>query len=102
MSRTATNDTVEKLRRHQTILSDFARVAAQRMPLEDLLEQAVRYVARAVEINHVKVMQYRPEQGDLLAIAGVGWKPGLIGSATFPLDLGSPPPDVLSEQPNRS
>lgn len=92
MSRAGKNDsTIEKLRRHQMILGDLARFAGQRMSVEELLEQAVRYVARAVEINHVKVMQYRPDQGDLLAVAGIGWKPGLIGSAIFPLDLGSPP-----------
>jgi two-component sensor histidine kinase len=48
-------------------------------------------VARAVEIGHVKVLRYRRREADLLVAAGFGWKEGVVGSATLPADLRSPP-----------
>jgi two-component sensor histidine kinase len=36
-------------------------------------------------------MRYRPDKGDLLVMAGVGWKPGFVGKARFPADVASPP-----------
>jgi two-component system, sensor histidine kinase PdtaS len=55
------------------------------------LNQAVVQVARATEIHHVKVLQFRQRTGDLLMVAGIGWKAGVVGSATFPVNLRSPP-----------
>jgi two-component sensor histidine kinase len=53
-------------------------------------------------------MCYRPDKGDLLLVAGVGWKPGLVGTTTFSLDSASPPgrcmqtaaPVVIEDLPN--
>jgi len=36
-------------------------------------------------------MRYRPASGDLLVIAGVGWKAGVVGTATLGADSASPP-----------
>ncbi|MFC7544693.1 GAF domain-containing protein [Siccirubricoccus deserti] len=55
-----------------------------------LLQRAVAQAARATGVGHTKVMRYRPEQGDLLIEAGVGWKPGVVGVARFGTDLDSP------------
>lgn len=88
---TSTKADLEKVRRHERILLDLGQLAMQRQPLDAFLNQVVSLVARAVEINHVKVMRYRPEQGDLLMLAGIGWKPGSVGHATFSVDLASPP-----------
>jgi two-component system, sensor histidine kinase PdtaS len=38
-------------------------------------------VARAVEIDHVKVLRYRRRETDLLVAAGFGWKEGIVRSA---------------------
>jgi two-component sensor histidine kinase len=80
-----------KLRRHVRILVDLGRLAGETIPLERFLSQAVAQVARAVEIDHVKILCYRRRTADLLMEAGVGWKDGVVGSATFPADLSSPP-----------
>jgi two-component sensor histidine kinase len=82
---------LEKLRRHVRILVDLGRLAARDLALDRFLNLAVVQVARAVEIDHVKVMRYRRRTGDLLMEAGMGWKEGLVGSATFPADFRSPP-----------
>jgi len=82
---------VEKLRRHIRILVELSRLAGQRWTAEHFLDQAVVQVGRAVEIHHVKVLQYRPAKADLLMVAGTGWKEGVVRVATFPSDLRSPP-----------
>ena len=41
-------------------------------------------------ISRTKVLRYRPEKGDLLVEAGVGWKPGVVGNATLAVDYRSP------------
>jgi two-component sensor histidine kinase len=54
------------------------------------------------------VMCYRPDKGDLLLMAGVGWKPGVVGNTTFALDNASPPgrsmqtaaPVIIEDLPN--
>ncbi len=52
-------------------------------------------VARGIGISHTKVMRYRPEAGDLLIVAGVGWRPGVIGTISVGTDLGSAPGQAL-------
>lgn len=79
-----------KLRRHVRILVELGRLASENHSLERFLDGAVLHVARAVEIDHVKVLRYRRRTADLLMEAGMGWKEGLVRSAVFPSDLGSP------------
>src|SRR5262249_48109170 len=55
------------------------------------LDQVVIQVARAVEIDHVKILRYRPETDDLLVAAGIGWKPGIVGTVTLSTGLRSAP-----------
>src|SRR5215213_3754251 len=90
-TRPAKEADLDKLRRHVRILVDLGRLAARGLALNRFLNLAVVQVARAVEIDHVKVMRYRRRTGDLLMEAGMGWKEGLVGSATFPADFRSPP-----------
>lgn len=66
-------------------------MAGEHQPLERLLDQAVVQVARAVEVDHVKIMRYRRQTSDLFMIAGTGWKEGVVRSATFPAGMSSPP-----------
>lgn len=82
---------VAKLRRHVRILVELGRLAGQAWAAERFLDQAVVQVGRAVEIHHVKIMQYRPATADLLMVAGTGWKQGVVRVATFASDLRSPP-----------
>jgi two-component sensor histidine kinase len=82
---------LEKLRRHVRILVDIGRLAGEKADLSRFLDRAVVQIARAVEIHHVKVLQYRPSTSDLLLVAGVGWKEGAVSTATLSTDLRSPP-----------
>jgi len=82
---------LDKLRRHIRILVDIGRLSGENPDLDRFLDQTVLQIARGVEIHHVKVLQYRPETSDLLLVAGVGWKEGGVRTATFSVDLRSPP-----------
>jgi two-component sensor histidine kinase len=85
------DDALEKVRRHIRILVDIGRIAGVAEDLSRFLDQLVVHVARAVEIHHVKVLQYRPKQADLLVAAGMGWKEGVVRTATLGADLNSAP-----------
>ena len=82
---------LQKLRRHVRILVDLGRLTGENPNLERFLDQAVVQVARAIEVDHVKVLRYRPASADLFMVAGMGWKDGVVRAATFASDLRSPP-----------
>jgi two-component sensor histidine kinase len=71
------------------------RLAASDAPLQDFLDGVVAEVARATTISHIKILQYRPTKGDLLVVSGIGWHDGVIGKATLPIDISSPPGRVI-------
>jgi len=81
----------EKVRQHVRILVDLGRIAADATELANFLDQAIVQVARAVEISHAKILRYRRDMGDFIVEAGVGWKPGVVRTATLPADLRSAP-----------
>ena len=80
-----------KVRRHVRILVDIGRIAGVAKDLDHFLDQLVVQVARAVEIDHVKVLQYRRSRADFLVAAGLGWKEGVVRTATLSADLSSAP-----------
>ncbi|QRM34458.1 sensor histidine kinase [Microvirga sp. VF16] len=79
----------KRLHEYQRALAAFSRVASAVLPTERLLHYVTARVSRVTHIRHVKVMHYRPDKGDLLLVAGVGWKPGVVGNTTFSLDSAS-------------
>ncbi len=83
-------ESVDRLRRHMRIIVDLGRIASQQLDLDRFFDQTSLQVARAVEIDHVKILQYRRKTSDLLQVAGTGWKEGVVGNATFSASLRSP------------
>ena len=82
---------LEKVRRHVRILVEIGRIAGVANDLNWFLDQVVVQVARAVEINHVKVLQYRPKEADFLVVAGIGWREGVVRTATLAANMRSAP-----------
>lgn len=70
---------------------ELNRIAAADLPFLEFLDQTVSLLSRTTNITHVKVLRYRPQNGDLLVEAGTGWNDGVIGKATLPIDVTSPP-----------
>ncbi|HVY59807.1 MAG TPA: histidine kinase dimerization/phosphoacceptor domain -containing protein [Xanthobacteraceae bacterium] len=84
-------DTLARAGEYQRVLAAFSRVASEALPPERLMHHAVAQVSSVTHIKHVKIMRYRPDHGDLLLVAGVGWNPGVVGHATLGTDHRSPP-----------
>ncbi len=81
----------QRLQKYHRGVLDFALQALDVSALQPLLQRSTECVSSAMEIERVKVLCCRPESSDLLVIAGVGWKPGVVGTATLPLGMRSPP-----------
>lgn len=83
-------DTIEVLRQHRRVLIDLGRYAAEAVDFRAFADDAVVRISAALEIEHVKLLRYRADHNDLFMEAGIGWDPGIVGSATFATDLASP------------
>lgn len=75
---------------YQKALVAFSRIASESLPPERLLQHATARVSAVEHIKHVKVLRYQPDSGDLLIVAGVGWKPGVVGHTLLSSDSASP------------
>jgi two-component sensor histidine kinase len=82
---------LQKALAYQRALATFTRIVAEADSEQRLLQNAAAQVARVTHIRHVKVLRYRPDRGDLLIEAGVGWKPGVVGHVSFGADRHSSP-----------
>ena len=85
------NDAGYELRvRQQEILTELGLLALKGTPFPELLDHTARLTAEGLQAEFCKVLEFLPEQNRLLVRAGVGWGPGVIGSATVGADLESP------------
>lgn len=81
-----------RLRQHQTILLEYARIAAQARDMPRLFDITAEQAARAVGVRHSKVLQYRKESAQLIMLAGRGWELSDTGeAAVLAIDMTSPP-----------
>jgi two-component sensor histidine kinase len=83
--------TADKAAAYQQALATFTRILCEADSASRLLQNAVAQVARVTHIRHVKALRYRPDRGDLLIEAGVGWQPGVVGHVCFGVDRHSAP-----------
>jgi two-component sensor histidine kinase len=79
-----------RLRRQGAVLADFGSRALRSHDLDGLLEEACGLVSEACEVDLVKVLELLPDGDTMLLRAGVNWKPGIVGRATFDAHAGSP------------
>jgi two-component sensor histidine kinase len=85
------NATAYELRvRQQQILTELGVLALKGTPFPDLLDHTARLTAEGLRADFAKVLEYIPDQNRLLVRAGVGWGPGVVGSASIGADLESP------------
>jgi two-component sensor histidine kinase len=88
--------------RRQGAIARFGTRALVAIDLGTLLQQAVEEVAQSVDAEYVKIMEYRSGSKDLPVRAGVGWKEGVVGHATLPVHMRSPPGrSYLTTEPTR-
>lgn len=85
--------TAEALRlrvRQQEILAELGVLALQGTPFAELLDATAQRMAEGLQAEFTKVLEFVPSEGRFLVRAGVGWEPGIVGSATIGADLASP------------
>ncbi len=81
---------------------DFGEDALAADDLRELLQAAVRNVARGLGAEHAKILR-RLDDDNLLVVAGVGWAEGVVGNALLDGDINSPPGFALKTgEPVRS
>src|SRR5882724_4136049 len=69
----------------QRALAEIGLLALGESGLEPVLERAVAVVRDLLQTEFVQVLELLPEGDALKLVAGTGWKPGMVGSATVPL-----------------
>jgi two-component sensor histidine kinase len=76
--------------RQQEILAELGVAGLKGIAFEQLLDTTVRLAAEGLEAELCKVLEYIPSDKRLLMRAGLGWDPGLVGTASVGADLESP------------
>jgi signal transduction histidine kinase/CheY-like chemotaxis protein len=87
---TDTASQIQKLLRQQAAIARFGSFALRERDLLKILTEAARVCADGLDVPFSKVCQYRPEQNDLLIVAGCGWQDGVIGHVVSRADMSSP------------
>jgi two-component sensor histidine kinase/putative methionine-R-sulfoxide reductase with GAF domain len=82
--------TAEKLRKQVSVLSKFGGQSLRSENIDEVLHEAARLVAEAMDVDLVKVLELLPDGQNLLVREGVNWKPGVVGHAKIPAHEGSP------------
>ncbi len=81
---------LEERIRQQEILAELGVFALQGASFGELLTETSRLTASALRAEFCKVLEYIPSEKRLLVRAGVGWEPGIVGTASVGADLESP------------
>ena len=77
----AESELAEKIEQ-QRVTAKLGEFALSKAGLDELFEQAVKLVASALDDEYAKVLEYHPEDNELVLRAGVGWQEGLVGQMT--------------------
>jgi two-component sensor histidine kinase len=84
-----TREQLEARLQQQAMLADFGRRALTTDDLGVLLQEAAVLAAQGLNTDMSKVMELVPERNILRLRAGVGWKPGWVGTAMAGTDTRS-------------
>ncbi len=74
----------------QEMVAGFGTFALKSAGLAAVLTEACRVASVGLQTEFAKVLQFQPESGDLLVVAGIGWRAGIVGTATLGAGLSSP------------
>ncbi len=84
-----TGKTLEMYARQQTVISSLAHELLLGGDLTSIMNRAVKAIANTLNNEYCKVLELLPDGNTMLLRAGVGWKDGLVGSATVDTGLDS-------------
>ena len=73
----------QELLRQQTTLARFGELALRSDDLDAILTEACRLAGEALGTDLAKVVELQPDGRTLKVRAGVGWRPGVVGTAAI-------------------
>src|SRR3978361_1735832 len=76
--------------RQQKILAALGVLALRGTPFPELLDHTARLAAEGLNADFGKILEFMPSEQRFLVRAGVGWEPGVVGSATVVAGIASP------------
>ncbi|WP_254761677.1 PAS domain S-box protein [Natrinema marinum] len=86
--------------RQQEVVADLGQRALETGDIDQLMHDASAAVADTLGVEYCKVLELLPDGDEILLRQGVGWQPGLVGTATVPTDRDSQAGyTLLSEEP---
>ena len=68
--------------RFQSVLASIGSLAVSGTPVQEIMNEAVRLTAEALNVDLCKILIPRESDEHLYLVAGVGWREGLIGTLT--------------------
>jgi GAF domain-containing protein len=80
---------LDLLRRRNKLLADFGDFALQSEDLNDVLTEACRLIAEALNVRRAKVLEIDEGGQSLFLRVGVGWSPDLVGSMHITMEENS-------------
>jgi len=86
LARVRLHDALAARERQQAAVSRLGQMALTELDLPLLFETTVNEVAAVLGVDVVNILERRKVDDSLLLVAGVGWSPGLVGSAVFAAD----------------
>ena len=81
---------IQRLLRQQAAIATFGSFALRETSLKAILDEATRVCAEGLNVPFCKICRYRPGQDDLVGVAGVGWKEGVVQHFISKADISSP------------
>lgn len=84
--------------KQQSVVADLGQFALEVSDLDEILNQAVQRMAETLEVEFCKILELTPDGKEFRLRAGVGWREGLVGSATVDVELNSQAGFTLASQ----
>jgi two-component sensor histidine kinase len=76
--------------RQQQLTAESGLFALKTHNVGALLQKATEICAQGLRSRYCKIMEYLPAEQQFVVQAGIGWKPGVVGSARVEADMKSP------------
>ena len=73
----------------QAAIAELSQHALGELPRDALLAEACALVCRVLGTELVGVLELSADRESLRLVAGVGWRPGVVGHVAMPSDSGS-------------
>jgi len=75
----------ENMARQQSALAELSQLALQRGDVSELFEESVSLITQILQLRYSEVLEYQEAGNCFLLRAGLGWKPGSVGTVTIPV-----------------